>query len=129
MNRLGRYSADSTLFPRLIAYPVLGLVIIDLALELLTKRSRSMEESEIAVSYLLRGVALGVVYLLLWNVLGFALDTIVFLLFAPLLLGIRWTRAPILLGVGVVTAVLFLFLFHLGSGAILPKGVLHVGWF
>ncbi len=129
MSRFGRYASDSTLFPRLIAYPVLGLAIVDLALELLTKRSASTEESEISVDYLLRGIALGILFLVLWNPLGFALDAIVFLLVAPQLLGIRWTRAPVLLGVGVVTAALFLFLFHLGSGSILPKGVLHVGWF
>lgn len=72
------------------------------------------------------GPAFVALYLVLWEPLGFQLDTVLFLLLAPALLGFR--RPVALVAIALATAILFAFLFHLGSGAILPSGALHVEW-
>lgn len=129
LTRFGKYPLQSTLFPRLIGYPVLGLSILGLALEVLrARRTEPAGDGPVVLGDLALGVGLGVLYGLLWGFLGFVVDTIVFLLVAPVALGYALRRTLWLLGVGVATAALFTFLFHLGSGAILPRGILPVGW-
>lgn len=125
----GKYSPSSSLFPRLIGFPVLGLTLAGLGIEALQWRRDRSRESSVHGKNLILGVAMGLVYLVLWLPLGFVLDTILFMLWAPLMLGFARSRALILLALGIATAGLFAFLFHLGSGAILPKGYFDVGWF
>lgn len=94
----------------------------------LLARLRDVAESSdrIDLAQLALGLLLTVVYLALWEPLGFQLDTVAFLIFAPALLGFR--HALVLVAVAFGIAILFAFLFHLGSGAILPAGVFHVEW-
>lgn len=128
----GKYSPDSALFPRLIGFPMLGLALLGLGVEVagwISTRRRSSEATRVDWKNLALAVAMGIVYLILWSPLGFVLDTVVFMVWAPLALGYVRARAPLLLGLGIATAGLFAFLFHLGSGAILPRGFFNVGWF
>lgn len=121
--------AESALFPRLIGYPVIALAVVSMAIQTLPQLARLRDEAVSARVDLVRlgvAVSLTAIYLLLWVPLGFQLDTLVFLMVVPMLLGFR--RPLILVAVAVGTAVLFAFLFHLGAGAILPAGVLHLRW-
>lgn len=128
--QFGALEPESALFPRLIGYPVIALAVISIGIQTLPQLARLRDDEAVSgrvdLSRLGVAVALTAAYLLLWDVLGFQLDTLVFLMIAPLLLGFR--RPLILLAVAVGTALLFAFLFHLGAGAILPAGVLHLRW-
>ncbi len=135
--RFSRLPLQSTLFPRLVGYPVAALALASLGVEIfhLMYRTGGAEGGEpealqarTRLSRLSLAAALGIVYLLLWEPLGFELDTVVFLLLVPLGLGQPLRRLPVLLVIAVATAVLFAALFHLGSGAILPSGALGVQW-
>lgn len=122
--------AESTLFPRLIGYPVIALALMSLGIQTLPRlavlRNAETALNRIELPRLGMAVLMTAVYLLLWTPLGFQLDTVVFLTLAPLLLGFR--GPVILIAVAVGTAILFAFLFHLGAGAILPSGFLHIRW-
>jgi hypothetical protein len=120
--------ADSALFPRLIGVPAVGFALVSLAVQTLPPPLAALRHAEgdrIGLRRLAVGIALPVAYLALWTPLGFQLDTLAFLVVSPMLLGFR--RPLVLVGVAAVTTALFVFLFHLGSGAILPDGILHVG--
>jgi len=123
---------QSTLFPRLISYPVAAMTLVALGMVVVPRPGRAPADGEaperIRPRRLFLGPVLGVVYLLLWEPLGFQLDTILFLVLAPLLLGYPKRRISLLAAIAVTTAVLFVFLFHLGSGSILPSGLLRVEW-
>lgn len=125
--------ATSTLFPRLVTVPMVILALVSLVRQLGNGRHGEGEQEEegssVDLGGLLGAVAAGAVYVLLWTVLGFVLDTVVFIAVVPLLAGFGpWRRRwPITLGLGLAVAALFLYLFHLGSGSILPGGVWHVG--
>ncbi len=133
--RFPRYPLASTLFPRLVGYPVLGLALVSLVLEGLRGRhpvpaaASHAGREWISVRDVLWAVAFGAGYLALWEPLGFVLDTVVLMVAAPLILGYPRRRWLWLVGIGIATAALFTFLFHLGAGAILPQGFLNVGWF
>ncbi len=126
-----RLDPDSALFPRLMGYPVVAFALLSLGVQTLPQLARiryagAEGPDRIRVRRLAVAVLLPIVYLLLWEPLGFQLDTLAFLTVAPALLGFR--RPVALVSVAIAVAVLFAFLFHLGSGAILPSGVLHVEW-
>jgi len=123
--------SDSALFPRLMGYPAVAFALVSLVVQTLPPLAtiRYAEEDgtdRIRLHRLGIAVLLPIAYLMLWTPLGFQLDTLVFLILAPLVLNFR--RPVILVGVAVTTAALFAFLFHLGGSAVLPAGVLHLEW-
>ncbi len=134
------YPAQEVLFPRLVGYPVLALAVISLISEgvgawrhrpptLSTGVRPEKDDSRIFLANLIFGILAGIVYLVLWLPLGFILDTVLFLLLFPILLNHSRRQTPILAAIAIGMALLFSFLFHLGAGAILPRGLLNVGWF
>jgi hypothetical protein len=126
--RFGKYPLQTTLFPRLVGYPVLVLALFSLGRELIALVGRHASEPRLNLPQLALAGAFGLAYLALWQLLGFALDTIWFLTVTPWILSRQTRQLPVYFGVGVATAALFSFLFHLGSGAILPRGIFNVGW-
>lgn len=130
-SQFAQLDAQATLFPRLVGYPVAAFVLLSLAIQTLPslRRLRGDDTAErVRLKPFLAGPALAAGYLALWTPLGFQLDTVVLLIVAPLVLGHSPRRLPLFAAIGVATAVLFAFLFHLGSGAILPTGFLHAEW-
>lgn len=119
---------ESALFPRLIGYPVAALTLASLAIQTLPPlawlRDAEGAIERIVLPRLGVAIVLTAAFILLWDPLGFQLDTVVFLLVAPALLGFR--RPAIMGATAIGTALLFVFLFHLGAGAILPAGVFHL---
>jgi hypothetical protein len=107
-----------------------ALVLVSLAIQTLRPLAGVREDGgtfePVRLSRLALAVGLTAGYLALWKPLGFQIDTVVFLMVSPMLLGFR--RPIVLLAIAVATAILIAFLFHLGSGAVLPAGVLRVGW-
>lgn len=130
VSQLAALSAQSALFPRLIAFPLAALTFVSLAVQTLPPLRALRDPAERTDRLDLRRLAIGPVltllYLVLWEPLGFQLDTVLFLIVAPALLGYR--RGLVLVAVAFGIAILFAYLFHLGSGAILPAGILHVEW-
>lgn len=122
--------AQSTLFPRLIAFPLIALVLGSLGIQTLPPLAGLRGVVDGSAQLRLARLALGPLfvglYIALWEPLGFQLDTILFLTLTPTLLGLRRPIALVTIALG--TALLFAFLFHLGSGAILPSGILRVEW-
>lgn len=108
----------------------MALVLVSLAIQTLRPLAGLREDGgtfeRARLPRLALAVGLTVGYLALWQALGFQIDTVVFLMLSPMLLGFR--RPIVLLAIAVATAILIAFLFHLGSGAILPAGVLRVEW-
>ncbi len=132
--RFSRYDSSSTLFPKLVGYPVLILALVSLGLEVLQliqrrpARSAQPHREQISLVNLLIALALGIVYFLLWTPLGFELDSVVLMIVAPIVLGYPKRRIIVLALIGFLTAALFTYLFGLGSGAILPLGYFNIGW-
>ena len=130
LSRFPHYPTQSILFPRLISYPVLVFCLWSLLAEgIRFRRNRQKaDESRVDGWALVTPVIGGVVYLVLWNTLGFMLDSVLFISLFPFFAGYGPIRLlPITFGVGVAVGLLFTFLFHLGSGAILPQGILNWG--
>lgn len=144
-SQFGHIAATSTLFPRLITVPLAVLTLISLVRELLQRPQpaeaapQSLTEAaaegeadgtdRIDWRALLGAIGLAAVYIALWKLLGFVVDTVIFIAVVPLLYGFGpWRRRwPLTLGLGLAVAFLFVYLFHLGSGSILPGGFWNVG--
>lgn len=126
LSRMTHYTNQETLFGRLIAWPTLVLTLGMLARDVrLWKSRRSPSKAPEASGSMLAPhwgflVAVGYFVLMLW--VGFGLGTVVFLASSPVLLGQPLKRWWGFLLIGLVTAALFLFLFQLGSGLVLPTG-------
>lgn len=116
----------------MIGYPVAALALASLTIQVLPLLSRlriaDAAAAPIRLPRLGLALLLALLYFALWIPLGFQLDTVLFLIVAPLMLGQRPRFIGRLIAIAVAIALLFVFLFHLGSGAILPSGFLHLEW-
>ena len=130
VSQFAALDAQSSLFPRLIGYPVAALTVVSLGIQTIGSFARFRDadgaSDRMHVARLALGILFTVAYIALWQPLGFQIDTVVFLMVAPALLGFR--RPFVLLAIALGLAILVVFLFHLGSGAILPRGLLRVEW-
>lgn len=128
LSRMSRYTAQEALFGHFVAYPMLVLVVASLIQDgyrLSQRRSHPDQTSSPLAPYW--GLGAGVAYLAAMVVLGFGIATVAFLTLVPVWLGQPWRHAWRFLLIGLATAALFLFLFQLGSGIVLPAGLWQGG--
>ena len=127
------YRPPEQIFPRLIAYPVAALAFVSILRRILAfwrakKIAASPEDvqSAIDVRLLALGIGLAAAYAALWQVLGFALDTVALFLVGPKLLGLGLKGLAACAGIAVAVVLLFSYLFGTSGMGVLPGGVF--GW-
>lgn len=111
-------------FARVIGYPVaclaVGLMVADVRNLLKSKGVTSKFRIDLPIVPLIYSV----VYIVAIVVIGFNLATLLFITGLPLLLSRNYKRIPMYFVLAVVVTALFVFLFKLGSGVVLPGGLL-----